>query len=318
MISLKPFDFSIETYEVMAEIHRSSWSDSAMRGEDYKRIDDYTPVEEYDWERMLLCWNDKIVGFGIFGKALWLSTPDLYFFGILVHPEYRGRGLANAYMSHFETAGRPNRTIDALMVSCRTDAPEGIRFAEKHGFVEQHRYVKSELDLAQFDPAKFEDVQTAVSQKRIQIVPLSDLMEREDTIDQLLELEWVLVNDEPHEEPPKRNTAEMFRNYYIDHDKFHPDGWFIALKNDKFIGWSAVFPNVVDHSVMQTGITVIDRPYRRIGLATAMKATGLAYAKALGKAKIVTSNSSLNPMLELNKSLGFVTTYSSVEMKKKL
>ena len=82
------------------------------------------------------------------------------------------------------------------------------------------------------------------------------------------------------------------------------------------MGWRAVLVYKGQDDRMQTWITVIDRPYRRRGLATAMKVVGVEHALALGRPRIQTENEESNPMLDLNKQLGFKVTYQGLDFKK--
>ena len=110
---------------------------------DFKRIDDKSPVEEYDWERTVAEWNGTPVGFGIYTGAPWLATPNLYFVNWLTHPDYRRRGIGSAYWDFLQEKIFPNRTISSLRANARSDAPDGITFLEQRGFVSTIQYTKN-------------------------------------------------------------------------------------------------------------------------------------------------------------------------------
>ena len=57
MFTLRPFAHTSEDYEALANIRQASYADNRMRAHDFKRIDDYTPQDEYDWERTIAEWN---------------------------------------------------------------------------------------------------------------------------------------------------------------------------------------------------------------------------------------------------------------------
>ncbi len=320
MFKLRLFDFSQSDYEAMAAIHNQAYSDSRMRGADFKRIDDYTPQDEYDWERTVAEWNGKPVGYGLYVRALWLSTPDLYLIGWLTHPEFRNRGIGSAYWDHLEKEIFPNRQISSLITQARSDAPGGRPFVENRGFHQTQKTTESILNITSFDPRPYEPLLQDIKGRGIDLTPLSELMESDpDHMAKLVELSHVRTDDEPSAEGQEPLTEELFRNYYMSSDTFYPEGWFIAVDKGRYVGWCAVLPNPKRTEHLSNGITVIARSHRRIGLATAMKVHVIQHAReVMGGTQIRTSNVSTNPMLKINEKLGYVAQYDSFEYKKVL
>lgn len=319
MFNLRRFNFSNEDYEALASIHKASYADSHMRATDYKRIDDYTPQEEYDWARTVAEWDGKPVGWGLYVRSLWLKDPDVYTIGWLTHPDFRRRGIASAYWDYLEQEILPTRSISGLIVGLRSDAPDSAPFVEKRGFRQIEKTTESELDLTIFDPADYAELTAKIDARGIVLKPLSELIENdEDHMEKLVQLANVHRDDEPTTEDQAPITAELFRNYYMSSDTFYPDGWFIATDGDKYVGWCAVLPDHERPTDVSNGITVIARNYRRIGLATAMKVHVIKHAQAMGAERIRTSNISINPMFDINLKLGYVPQYDSFEYKKDL
>ena len=319
MFKLRPFNFTHEEYATIAAIHHASYSDSRMRGDDVKRVDEYTPQDEYDWVRTVAESDGQIVGYGLYVRALWLDTPDLYTIGWLTHPDYRKRGIASAYWEHLTTDIFPSRTISGILVDTRSDVPAGPQFVEKRGFKRMLTSTESQLTLASFDPAKYAPQTQAMLNRGIVLKPLSELIASDENhLEKLVKLEFMFREDEPSAEPPAPISAEMFQNYYMSSDSYYPEGWFIAVDGEKYVGWCAVLPDLVRPNYMRNGITVIDRDYRRMGLATAMKAHACQHAQSLGAEFLDTSNAATNPMLEINRTLGFVKRYDTFEYKKTL
>lgn len=319
MFRLRPFDFSDADYAAIAAINKTVYPERHRRAQDYKHIDSYTPQDQYDWDRTIAEWDGQPVGYGLYTRALWLDAPDLYWVGWVTHPDYRKRGIATAYRHFLDNEVLPQRTVGGLMAQARSDKPDGVRFLRHSGFNELLRHRLSVLDLTTFDPQRFAAQTEAIAARGIVLKPLSTLLDSDpDHMEKLIALHRQLQEDEPHVVESAPLSAETFRNYYMSSESYHPEGWFIALDGDQYVGWSAVFPDLTVPDRMRNGITVIDRAYRRIGLATAMKAHALAYAKALGKRRVITGNGTTNPMLTLNQTIGFVPQFDEIDFKRTL
>ncbi len=317
MLKLRLFNFSQEDYQALATIHNDAYADSRLRATDFKRIDDYTPQDEYDWERTIAEWNGKPVGYGLYVRSLWLKDPDLYTIGWLTHPDFRRRGIASAYWDHLENEIFPERSMTGLLVDVRSDAPDGVPFVEKRGFEQTEVRTEMVLDLTTFDATTFAEQSAKVFKRGIEFQPLSDLMEADDDyLKKLVELANMQRKDEPNAEDQAPLTAEMFQNYYMSSDTFYPEGWFIATHKEKYVGWCAVLPNPKRPTEVSNGITVVRRGYRRIGIATAMKVHVAQHAQSMGAKQIRTSNISTNPMLSINKMLGYMPRYDSLAYRK--
>lgn len=317
MLKLRPFNFSEEDYEQMASVRQAAYADNGMSAKDFKRIDDYTPQDEYDWARMMAEWNGRVVGYGLYTKALWLKEPNLYVVGWLTHPDFRGRGIASAYWNHIEKDVLPVREISALLLDVRGDVPGAASFVENRGFRRTLTTTESRLDLTRFDTTPYEPTISSITGRGIQLTPLSELIANDpDHLQKLVQLEQVLREDEPTAQDQAPISPEMFQNYYMSSDTFYPDGWYIAVDNGRYVGWCAVLPNPQDAKTVRNGITVVERDYRRIGLATAMKVHVIKHALRMGAETIMTSNISTNPILLLNQALGFEPVYESYEYKK--
>lgn len=84
------------------------------------------------------------------------------------------------------------------------------------------------------------------------------------------------------------------------------DGGRVAVQTQLFRNW--LFPHIA-----QTGLTGTRREYRRRGLARALKVDSMARAFADGVTEIHTNNEKSNPMLALNRALGFRVEHEMVE-----
>jgi len=317
MLLLRKFNFSDADYEVVINLHKKIWGDTRHTVETLKYTDANTPVEKYDWLRIVAEWESKVVGYGIHFRALDNDVENQYSITFVTSPEYRRRGIATAYFDRVQNEFLVDRNVSSFITQTRSDQPEAVEFLEKREFELQLRRIRSELFLDEFDFLRYEALKTKMRESGIRIRPLSELMKIDPDYQQKLrELEWVTLRDQPHAERPKRKTLAEFVSQYIETPNFLPEGWFVATDGDHYVGWSAVLRNRNRADTMNTGITVVERQYRRQGIATAMKLRTFEYVRELGKVRIEATNAETNPMLQLNMKLGFRPIYAWLEYKK--
>jgi hypothetical protein len=91
----------------------------------------------------------------------------------------------------------------------------------------------------------------------------------------------------------------------------------MALDDSAYVGLSSLW-GALSSDRLYTGMTGVKRPYRRKGIATALKLRTIAYAQAHDIRFLMTSNNSENPMYQLNLRLGFQTYDVEIKLVKKL
>jgi mycothiol synthase len=97
-----------------------------------------------------------------------------------------------------------------------------------------------------------------------------------------------------------------------------PDGFFVAVKGDDYIGLSHVLSSKKGISLYQ-GLTGVQPAYRRLGLGLAMKLRAIAYAQSNGYTRIYAENDAKNiPMLAMNKRLGYVRKPDLITFQKQM
>ena len=86
-----------------------------------------------------------------------------------------------------------------------------------------------------------------------------------------------------------------------------PDGWFVPLDNDAYVGMTNLWSSQAAANVVYAGRTGVFRSHRRRGIAIALKLRAVEFARKQGIAEIRTQNASNNErMLTINNRLGFV------------
>ncbi len=248
--------------------------------------------------------RDEVLGAAELQHSPWAFRPDRYWTWLGVRTDARGGGIGTRLYDRILAEAR-GRGGTALRLSVREDLAEAIAFAERRGFKERERTWESRLDLAAYDPAKFEA--RAALPPGIAITTLAvELKRNPEALRSLYELDTALSPDVPRLDPFTAPTFEMFRDM-ITGPGYAPEACFLAKDGDRWIGMSNVFRSEGDPKILYTGFTATRREYRGKGIAWAMKVRAVAWAKAGGYRELRTWNSTLNaPMLSINVRLGFV------------
>ncbi|MBO0709117.1 MAG: GNAT family N-acetyltransferase [Candidatus Dormibacteraeota bacterium] len=124
------------------------------------------------------------------------------------------------------------------------------------------------------------------------------------------------LQDMPHSvEEPEMDDAAM--RAYTSSPSFHLDRFWTAWDGDRLVALSFLdFP--VERGHVWTGYTACERAYRGRGIAQAVKDESVGQAVELGIPRVRTDNDAQNqPMLAINRKLGYVPVYSIWEWLKR-
>jgi RimJ/RimL family protein N-acetyltransferase len=182
----------------------------------------------------------------------------------------------------------------------------GLRFLEKHGFVEEERTYESRLRLSRFDPDRFQGSPEQVARGGTRIRRLSELGSMDDWAPDFHDLVVSLEEDMPAADRYTPSSLADMRRVWFEAPHFRPDDAFVAEVGGGLIGACNLERDPVDGEQTQTGVTGVRSAYRRRGIARALKVAGLAHAQEMGLKIVRTHNDSTNQaMLALNEGLGF-------------
>ncbi len=315
--SILPFEPTHEAYVALADLDRAVWPDSAMTAALFKHRDDIRDPQ-YLFQRLGVTQNDAPVAFAEYGEMPWSYQPGKYLVSIAVHPDHERRGIGAALYDHVLATLSQQEPAPVLLVSgTREDKPQAIRFLERRGFQPVMRWIISDLDLAAFDPSPWVGLQEKVQAQGVRIMSLSELMQRDPACQQQMwDLEWVLTLDEPSPAPPTRLPLDRFIQQFFEAPDFLPQGEFVALEGERYIGTSGLRKNLADPRKLRTGFTGVMRSHRRWGIATALKLRAIDYARRAGAQSIGTGNEENNPMYQINVRLGFKKVTASLAYEK--
>jgi GNAT superfamily N-acetyltransferase len=92
---------------------------------------------------------------------------------------------------------------------------------------------------------------------------------------------------------------------WLTHPSFIPEAYLIAIRDGRFVGVTSLWQSLAEKDKLHTELTAVVRSLRRKGIATALKARAIGFAKERGARVIRTENEENNPMYDLNVRLGF-------------
>jgi GNAT superfamily N-acetyltransferase len=213
---------------------------------------------------------------------------DRFCLAARVLPAVRRRGVGSALLREL---GAHAAVFGAGKVSTEV-ADEGSRaFAERFGFQESNRELGQVKVLGDEPPSP----------------PLPDGL-RIATIaerPELLERAYPLAL-QGYADMATEALATISLDDWLRDEATQPEGSFVALAGDEIVGYSGLVRHDHDPRVVEDGLTVVRRDWRRRGLAAALKRRELAWAAANGFREVVTWTQQGNEaMRRLNARLGY-------------
>jgi GNAT superfamily N-acetyltransferase len=164
-------------------------------------------------------------------------------------------------------------------------------------------WVKLELDVRTFDPARFTRYVERCQAVGIRLVTLAELGDAPGRRRALYEL-----NKECSADIPERGafyTFEEYRERRIEVPSFDARGVVIALDGDTWSGLAVTSDHRSDGYVFNE-MTGVKTSYRRRGIAVAMKVAGIGFAGLCGVHNIRTLHHPANTAaIEMNRRLGY-------------
>ena len=306
-MQLIPFDYSDAHYEIVRQIHDTIWPDNLLDMGNYRYWDGIRPKDRY-FNRIIGFVDGTPVGYGGFAEAWWVDVPNYYNISWSTSPQFGRRGYATEFYDYArKKIAADGRTLSIIDTGTREDKPSAVNWFQKHGFEQKNRYPRSELKLDAFDPADFAKYPARAVDNGYAVKPLAEIIPDDpDWQRKVYELEWIFEQDEPTPIPPKKIPFEQYQKDTLQNPDFTPELWFVAVDGDRYAGMSCLWPDKMKPTKLNTGWTGVDRPYRRKGLAMAMKVAALSHAKQMEQVTVIeTDNHETNWMFQINLRLGF-------------
>ncbi len=315
-IAIRPFIPEDAEYEAMVGINNANWPDELSAVESLK-YRDKTRNPKFLFHRVVGEVGGKIVGYGGCLESEWCHKPGKYVLWVQVHPDHQRNGYGSAIYDHLVEFLEAHDPIE-FGADTREDRAECIRFLENRGFESVMRYQVSRLEVAAFDPSRFEGAREKVEAQGIEILTNAQLPERfEDWDRKYWKLNMETWKDVPLPDPPTQVDFEQFMKDLLS-PNYDPNLHLAAVDGDELVGLTGFWISLAEPKKLYTGLTGVLRSHRRRGIATALKVIALEMAKERGTETLETDNEENNPMYLLNVELGFEPTPAWMDFTKKL
>jgi RimJ/RimL family protein N-acetyltransferase len=240
-------------------------------------------------------------------RPFWMDAPGVFWLEIMVHPEWRRRGIGQAMLAALEPFAREQRAT-ILRTNCREDFAASVRFLERAGFSNIGIRYESVIDLQTFDEAPFLAVLEGVLRAGYRLTSLTEeLPVTPDADRRLYDLVFATAAEVPFPGGAvHRETFENWRKGNLESPTSDPAAMFIAMWEDQYVATTTLYlpPNPDEPAL--TNMTGVLRAHRRRGLATALKLMSFRYLRERGFHEVRTHNDTANPpILNLNEKMGY-------------
>lgn len=255
--------------------------------------------------------------------ALWEVHTMKFRMDLIVRPTWRRRGLGGRLLDFLiEQAHAVGAT--SLQARPYSDGVDAIRLLEARAFRETMRMIGLLLDdvgAVALEP--FAGLTATLEARGIQFTSLgAELRDDPESWRKLRDTNhaaqfgWPDPDPNPDGSPLEPETVDAFRARAANF-RMIPEACFVAKAGDTYIGYSAL--TVTDKAGLRAGSggTAVRPEHRGLGIATALKAHCVRWARAHGVRRLETSSG--NPaMVRVNEKFGFRRTYVEVRLARRI
>jgi GNAT superfamily N-acetyltransferase len=260
-------------------------------------VDEIAHFVESDTEStwLLATIGDESAGCGV-GRPS--SIQSSLYAMVRVLPEHRGQGIGSRiYEALSEHASRLGR--DSMWGRVREDDEESRRFARNRGFSEAGREYEVVLDTAEAD----------ITSEPPEGIELVSLAERPDLAEAVHAVDCEVSADVPRPEGDDFEPQPFARwhELYLEGPGAVPGAMIAALDGSEVVGYTGLRRRGAISPVAENLLTAVRRPWRRRGIAVALKRAQIARAQEAGIEQIYTTNDETNAgMRGVNARLGYL------------
>jgi GNAT superfamily N-acetyltransferase len=228
--------------------------------------------------------------------AILPERPERAFVLVTVLAELRGRG-GGTVLYEATSAWARERALDVIETIVADDDPESLAFAQRRGFTEEGHELGVSLDLTRIEPPIVE------LPEGVRILTWAERPELARGI------YGVTLEAEPDIPGSEHDLVKPFDDW-LAHDMRgpgdRPDATFVAVAGDEVIGYAKFSLTSAQPTTAHHDLTGVKRAWRGRGVARALKATQIGWAKAHGYEELRTTNDERNaPIRRLNQQFGY-------------
>ena len=239
--------------------------------------------------------DDELVGSGF--AAIQPQRPELVLALVTVLAEHRGRGAGTAFYRAISVWTR-ERGLDVLEAVVSDDDAESLAFAERRGFAEDRREKGVVLYLGEIEPPPVEPP------GGVEIVSWA---ERPELARGIYEVALEASPDVPGWEDEQMEPFEDWLVHDMQGSGDRPEATFVAVAGDEVVGYAKFSLTAAQPVTAHHDLTGVKRAWRGRGVARALKATQIGWAKANGFEELRTRNDERNaPIRHLNLEFGYL------------
>ena len=303
-------------YETLAAIWNLVYPEDLYTATEFKYLDT-TFEDPCKFARYVAELHGKVVASANYEQHQGMYHPQKFYVRVWVHPEYEKREIGAKLYAHLLKELKPHNPIQ-LRAQVREHLGHAVNFAEERGFEETKRDWESVLDMNQYTPETFEKLEQKAQSNGITIKALADFADMEGVARTFFEIFNELRQDVPRSEPATPLTWTYFKKSMLDAPDFYPGGTFLAFKGANAIGLTQFWKGESSDD-LYTGLTAVKKQVRGQGVASALKARALRFAKETGATRVFTDNDTNNiEMIAINDKLGFKKLPAWLSMKKEM
>jgi mycothiol synthase len=316
MLNIRQFNATDADYNTIVAINTAIVSEKFRSAESWRYTDE-SRDQKYMYHRDMIEIGGQVIAYGDYGQTQWSFHPQKYFFNVWVHPDREHPDVRKAYLDHVMNLLAELKPI-AISTGMLENQGAHIAFLGEQGFEVTLRTIASQLEVDSFDERKYSRLSEKVRDAGITIETVKELREHDDNWQQnLYEMSWRLDRDVPSADPLEKQTFENFKKSVIDNPRIPLDSFFVALDGGEYIGQSSLL-KIAEKTTLYVAMTGVLPSHRRLGIATALKLSGIEYARHHGTKYLKTDNEENNPMYQINLRLGFKAQHIWAEFEKKL
>jgi len=276
-------------------------------------VDETDIAEGYlDWKRqaratvwLLATEAGDDVGAAI-GIGGWHEPEGVARGEVRVVSEARGRGVGEQLLRALSDWAR-GLGFEELMGPVKETDDRSLAWAQRRGFIEVGRNSRLVLDLTA------SEAPVVSAPAGIEIVTWA---ERPELAEGMYEVAREAYPDVPGEDDAELASFEEWLSMDMQGAGDRPEATFVALEGDEVVAYAKLSLSLARPTVAMHDITGVRRAWRGRGIANALKAAEIAWAKDAGYERLETQNEERNePIRRLNERYGYVVTPGSVTVR---